>query len=91
MRNYVEDAFSTVTRVSEGDEIYMILITHGIFGNGATQDNGISIEGVISPTGYGEGYAAADRYRLNGKPMFKDHSRQVVDPTSVDLAVYTGE
>jgi hypothetical protein len=90
VRNFVEDAFSTVTRTTEGDEIFMVVITMGLLGNGSTQEQGISIEGVISPTGYGEGYAAADRYRLNGKPMYKDHSREVVDPNSILLAVYPG-
>ena len=90
VRDYVENAFSTGTRTSEGDEIFMVLITMGLLGNGMTQTQGVSIEGVISPTGYGEGYAASDRYRLNGKPMYKDHTREVTDPNSITLAVFPG-
>ena len=76
VRNFVEAAFADPMEVSAGDEIQMIMITHGVLGSGNTQNNGVMIAGTISPTGYGEGYAAADRYRIDGKPMMGSaHSR----------------
>ena len=76
VRNFVEHAFADPMEVSAGDEIQMIVVTHGVFGNGNTQNDGVMIAGEISPTGYGEGYSASDRYRIDGKPMMgAAHSR----------------
>lgn len=89
VRNFYEEAFSgSPYKVSDGDEIQMVLLTYGLFGNGHTTSEGVNLDGVISPTGYGEGYAAADRYRINGRPMFRGYGRQVPNPAEVNLAVY---
>jgi len=48
--------------------------------------SGLNLSGVISPTGYGEGYAAADRYRLEGKPMVAGQVRTA--PTIGDVALF---
>jgi hypothetical protein len=89
VRNYYEEAFVPGTaKVSDGSEIQMVLITHGVFGDGNTQQEGVELSGLISPTGYGEGYAAADRYRIDGRPMFGGHNRSVPDPEDVTLAPY---
>lgn len=88
VRNFQEEAFATNSTVSYGDEIQMVILTHGILGNGNTQREGLTLEGIISPTGYGEGYAAADRYRLEGRPMFHGFSRTVTDPNTVVLAPF---
>jgi hypothetical protein len=89
VRNFYEEAFSgSPYKVSDGDEIQMVILTQGILGNGNTTEEGINLDGIISPTGYGEGYAAADRYRINGRPMFRGYSRRVPDPSEVALAVY---
>jgi hypothetical protein len=90
VRNYHEEAFATVDTTTEGDEIQMVILTHGILGDGQLQRDGLQMIGVISPTGYGEGYAAADRYRCEGKPMFSGLSRTTPDPTTVNLAVFPG-
>jgi len=90
VRNYKEEAFATVNTTSHGDEIQMVVLTYGILGDGLGQTNGIQLDGVIGPTGYGEGYAAADRYRCEGKPMFTGFSRATPDPSSVTLAVFPG-
>lgn len=90
VRNYREDAFATENRVSEGDEIQMVIMTHAIYGNGREQIEGINVDGVISPTGYGEGYAAADRFRLEAKPTFHGYSRKPRNPDNVTLAVFPG-
>lgn len=90
VRNFYEETHPNagVTKVSDGDEIQMVISTYGMFGNTELQKDGMTLSGVISPAGYGEGYAASDRYRLAGRPMFKGTVRQVPDPASVTLAVY---
>lgn len=90
-RNFPETAFATEDVTSEGEEIYLVIITNGILGNTQTQDLGVTLGGIISPTGYGEGTAASDRYRINGKPMFKGRLRQTKnDPERITLAFYPG-
>ena len=88
VRDFFEEAFPANNVRTEGDEIQMVVVTYGILGTPETTREGVTLKGVISPTGYGEGYAAADRYRLNGKPMFQGQSREVRDPAGVTLAVY---
>ena len=86
VRNYPETAFSGDDRTSYGDEIQMVVLTQAIFGDGMSQV-GLTMSGIISPTGYGEGYAASDRYRLEGYPMSSSHG-SVGPDTDVELAVY---
>ena len=67
VRNFVEHAFAPTEpnrRVSTGDEIQMVILTHGLVGSPDVTKNGLDIQGLISPTGYGEGYSAIDRYRF---------------------------
>ena len=90
VRNFYEETQPNagVTKMSDGDEIQMVIATYGMFGNTDLQKDGMTLSGVISPAGYGEGYAASDRYRLAGRPMFKGTVRQVPDPSGITLAVY---
>jgi hypothetical protein len=90
VRNFPEEGLSNPNKFSDGDEIQMIIITFGILGNGDTVAQGVTLAGSISPTGYGEGYAASDRYRINGHPMFRGHSRQHRDPDAVVLTPFSG-
>lgn len=90
VRNYPETAFATVNTTSAGDELQMVILTYGIMGDGLSRQNGVQLSGVLGSTGYGEGYAAADRYRIEGKPMYSGHSQSVPDPTAVTPAVYPG-
>ena len=92
VRNFVEEAFSTNDVTTDGDEIQMVILTQGIIGEErpSQQENGITIGGVVSPTGFGEGYAASDRYRINGKPMFVGRTRVTNDPGTVPMAPYPG-
>ena len=76
VRNLPEEAFSTPSKTSPGDEVQMVIVTYGILGDGHTQSEGIDLGGTISPTGYGEGFAAADRYRIEGRPMVLAHARE---------------
>jgi hypothetical protein len=82
VRNFHEEAFAAApnpTR-SEGDEIQMVILTHAIYGHGDSQQVGVTVQGVISPTGYGEGLAASDRYLLEGRPMDRGRTRTTPDP-----------
>jgi len=90
VRNYMESVFATQNTTTEGDEIQMVILTYGILGDGRSQLDGVQLDGVLGVTGYGEGYAAADRYRIEGKPMYYGHSRDVRDPNSVTPAVFPG-
>lgn len=89
VRNYPEEAFAAPTTTSHGGEIQMVVLTRGILGKGreSVQGTGVNISGTISPTGYGEGYAASDRYRLEGKPMMIG-VRDPLDVGDVDLATF---
>lgn len=86
VRNFEESAFSSNTNTSHGDEIQLLILTYGHLGDGS---GAVALSGVISPTGYGEGYAAADRYRLEGRPMLKGRIRVSPEDTIVP-AVYPG-
>jgi hypothetical protein len=88
VRNFYEEVSAGPRRVTDGDEIQMVILTYGKLGDGNTQNEGITLNNIISPSGYGEGYAAADRYRIAGRPMFRGFSREVPDPTDVTLTVY---
>jgi hypothetical protein len=87
VRNFPEVAFTGGERTSYGDEIQMVVLTRGVIGKGTERTTGVSLTGIVSPTGYGEGYAAADRYRLAGLPLVTGHGSTGPD-TAVDLAVF---
>lgn len=75
VKNSTESPFETPA--SYGNEIQMIVITSVVVKNGS---NEVVIQGSISPSGYGEGYAACDRYLIQGRPTIKRSS-------AVDLEV----
>lgn len=89
VRNYYEDAFASARATSYGDEIQLVILTYGILGDGTEQEDGIQLSGIISPSGYGEGYASADRYRISGHPLIRSWSKFIKDPSSVNLAPYS--
>lgn len=89
VRNLPEEAFSPAQVTTQGDEVQMLVLTYGHLGDGTTQAEGVSLAGVISPTGYGEGYAAADRYRVEGRPMSIGHAR-TLSTFDAEPAVYPG-
>jgi hypothetical protein len=90
VRNYVENAFSDDAVTTDGDEIQLIIISQGILGDGTTQNRGLDLNGIISPTGFGEGMAASDRYRIAGKPMYQGRVRTAPNPDDILLAVFPG-
>ena len=71
--------------VSAGDEIMMLVVTtvHQL-------QNGIASGSLlvtsISTSGTAEGYAAADLYRLEGRPLLKDNVRLNIDPSTIPLS-----
>lgn len=75
VRNLPEEAFSTPQTTTQGDEVQLVILTYGHLGRGDEGNAGITLAGEISPTGYGEGYAAADRYRIDGRPMSRGRAR----------------
>lgn len=77
--------------LTDGDEIQMVIITQGVMGTNTTQEDGVTLGGAISPAGYGEGYASADRYRLAARPMFRGFNRNIPNPATVVLAPYPDE
>lgn len=87
VRNLPEQAFATPSQTTPGDEVQMVIVTYGILGDGHTQTEGIELGGIISPTGYGEGFAAADRYRLEGRPMVTARAREY-PPGDAEPALY---
>lgn len=87
VRNYHEKAFGTVR--SQGDEIQMVVLTQALYGTTTTTADGLTLRGLISPTGYGEGYAAADRYRIPGLPMDRGRTRTTRDPATPPAPYYT--
>jgi len=89
VRNGYEEAFAGNVVRSYGDELQMVIVTHAIPGEGLTCDHGYALDGIISPADFGKGYAAADRYRLEGKPLIKS-SADLPDP-DVPLAPYPPE
>ncbi len=88
--NFTETAFSEQDTTSHGDEMHLVVLTYGILGDGSTKQQGVDMSGVISPTGHGEGYAAADRYRLDGKPLYVNRVRTPTDPDGVEIALFPG-
>jgi len=90
VRNFIEEAFSTDDTTTDGDEIQMLLLTNAVMGDEESQENGVTIAGIVGPTGFGEGTAAADRYRINGKPMFVGRTRTTPDPETIPMAPFPG-
>jgi hypothetical protein len=89
VRNGKETAFTGNVVRSYGDEVQMVIVTNTIYGDGPAVSSEYAVDGIISPTDYGKGYAAADRYRLEGKPLVK--SRAALPDPNVELAPYPPE
>ncbi len=89
VRNDPETAFTGNVARSYGDEVQMVVVTSAVYGKGALCGEGYSLDGIISPTDYGKGYSASDRYRLEGKPLVKGRA-DLPDP-AIELAPYPPE
>lgn len=69
------------TQVSGGDEL-MLAITTEVMELGTTP---IEAMILIGTNGSGEGYAAADYYRIEGHPLIPNHTWYDVDPSAIQL------
>jgi hypothetical protein len=91
VRNYREWAFGLGGNVrTEGDEIQMVVLTQAVYGTPTTTQDGVTLSGVISPSGYGQGYAAADRFLIPGRPMDRGRTRRTRDPAITPAPYYPG-
>lgn len=69
--------------VSAGDELLMLIATTARpTDSGADNINAVQ----VSTAGTGEGYSAADLYRLTGHPITNNPARSMVDPATIVLA-----
>jgi hypothetical protein len=68
--------------VSAGNEIMMLVVTTAR-PQGSSGTNNVA---QVSTSGTGEGYSAADLYRIAGHPLTNDPSRSVLDPLTITLA-----
>lgn len=90
VRNYKEQAFTGNVTRTYGDELQMLITTYTVTGEGVLCESGYQLQGLISPTGYGEGMAASDRYRLEGKPMYQKGSSKAPE-CDIEFAPYPGK
>lgn len=90
VRNYREKAFGVPSVRTEGDEIQMVVLTQAVYGTPTTTGDGVTLSGVISPSGYGQGYAAADRYLIPGRPMDRGRTRSTRDPNATPAPYFPG-
>lgn len=68
--------------VSAGGEVMMLVVTTAR-PQGSAGTNNVA---QVSTSGTGEGYSAADLYRIAGHPITIDPARSVVDPLAITLA-----
>lgn len=68
-------------QVSGGDEL-MLAVTTEVMELGTTP---IEAMLLIGTNGSGEGYAAADLYRIEGHPLLANHTFYDVDPNTIEL------
>ena len=69
-----------VSEVSAGDELMLLIVTTGQCAPG--QAPGLI---QIGTNGVGEGYSAAELYRIEGHPLIRNHTRLLLDPSSIVL------
>jgi hypothetical protein len=80
VRNYTTNIGAT--EVSPGGELMLLVVTNAEFLNGTAVQPGFI---NIGTNGTGEGYSAADIYRIEGHPMVRDNVRLLIDPTAIPL------
>ena len=91
VRNFEETAFNTqnLSVRSYGDEVQLLIVTQAVFqgNNEALVASALKIGGEISPSGYGEGFACADRFRIKGLPLVKGNVVDVTDNEPAKLSL----
>lgn len=68
--------------VSSGDELMMLVVTNV---QRLTTTSTVSAVTRVGTNGTGEGYAAADLYRIEGHPLVCDNIKMDVDPSAITL------
>ena len=71
------------SEVSAGDELMMLIVTTVQFKTSSTNTENVVF---IGSNGVAEGYAAADIYRIEGRPLLVDSDRYDIDPTTITLS-----
>jgi hypothetical protein len=82
----VRNAVTTVgtSEVSAGDELMMLIVTTA---QRVTQAGGtVPAFITIGTSGAGEGYSAADLFRIEGHPLVRDNVHMQVDPSAIVLS-----
>lgn len=84
----VRNAPTTIgtTEVSAGSELQMLIVTTATRRNGASKR---LVHTLCGTSGSGEGFSAADLYRIEGHPLVKGSSRVKNNPVLVPLAPKT--
>jgi hypothetical protein len=70
-------------QVSAGDELMLAVATQ-VMELGTVPSEAMILLGT---NGSGEGYSAADLYRIDGHPLLANHTFYNVDPTTIDLPI----
>jgi hypothetical protein len=81
VRNYTTNVGAT--EVSPGGELMLLVVT-AVERLSTTSKQSAFIN--VGTNGTGEGFAAADIYRIDGHPMLRDNVRLLVDPTTIALS-----
>ena len=73
VRNTIETAYEgqDLATKSNGGEIQLVIATSAVYRD---ETGALRLGGAISPSGYGEGYSASDRYLVKGRPLTKVRS-----------------
>ena len=71
-----------LNEVSAGDELMMLIVTSA---ERLVEDGPNSGLIRIGTNGAGEGYSAADLYRIEGHPLVRNHGRTPLDPSTIVL------
>lgn len=84
VKNYPEEAFSGASLVttSQGSEVQLLVVTSAVYQTETGEDgvfHPITLRGEISPTGFGEGFVAADRFKIKGNPLIKEPANSVAN------------
>ena len=91
VKNYPEEAFSgaSLATMSQGSEVQLLVVTSAVYQSERHEGGDIApitLRGEISPSGFGEGFVAADRFKIKGNPLIKEPANEV---TSVNPAKYS--
>jgi len=91
VKNYPEEAFSgaSLATMSQGSEVQLLVVTSAVYQSERHEGGDIApitLRGEISPSGFGEGFVAADRFKIKGNPLIKEPANEV---PSVNPAKYS--